>query len=84
MDIYLPIANLSVNALVTELPYSIKPKYDPFKDLKPLVDLGGGGLVFVGNASLRQCRPERLRCPLLTGAGHTHDTHGRPRVRALR
>ena len=43
---------LSVNALVTELPYSIKPKYDPFKDLKPLVELAGGGLVLVGNASL--------------------------------
>ena len=43
---------LSVNALVTELPYSIKPKYDPFKDLKPLVELAGSGLVLVGNASL--------------------------------
>jgi len=43
---------LSVNALVTELPYSIKPKYDPFKDLLPLVELAGSGLVLVGNASL--------------------------------
>ena len=43
---------LSVNALVTELPYSFKPKYDPFKDLKPLVELAGSGLVLVGNASL--------------------------------
>ena len=43
---------LSINALVTELPYSIKPKYDPFKDLKPLVELAGSGLVLVGNASL--------------------------------
>jgi len=43
---------LSVNALVTELPYSIKPKYDPFKDLKPLVELAGSGLVLVGNAAL--------------------------------
>lgn len=43
---------LSVNALVTELPYTLKPKYDPFKDLKPLVELAGSGLVLVGNASL--------------------------------
>ena len=43
---------LSVNALVTELPYSFKPKYDPFKELKPLVELAGSGLVLVGNASL--------------------------------
>jgi tripartite-type tricarboxylate transporter receptor subunit TctC len=43
---------LAVNATVTEIPHVIKVRYDPFKDLKPLVDLGGGGLVFVGNASL--------------------------------
>ena len=43
---------LSVNGLVTEIPYSVKPKYDPFKDLKPLVELAGSGLVLVGNAAL--------------------------------
>jgi tripartite-type tricarboxylate transporter receptor subunit TctC len=43
---------LAVNATVTEIPHVIKVRYDPFKDLKPLVDLGGGGLVFVGNPSL--------------------------------
>lgn len=43
---------LSVNGLVTEIPHSLKPKYDPFKDLKPLVELAGGGLVLIGNASL--------------------------------
>lgn len=43
---------LAVNATVTEIPHVIKVRYDPFKDLKPLVDLGGGGLIFVGNASL--------------------------------
>lgn len=40
------------SAAVTEIPHVIKVRYDPFKDLKPLVDLGGGGLVLVGNASL--------------------------------
>lgn len=43
---------LSVNGLVTELPHSLKPKYDPFKDIKPLAELTGGGLVLVGNAAL--------------------------------
>lgn len=43
---------LAVNATVTEIPHVIKVRYDPFKDLRPLVDLGGGGLLFVGNASL--------------------------------
>lgn len=40
------------SAAVTEIPHVIKVRYDPFKDLKPLVDLGGGGLVLVGHASL--------------------------------
>ena len=43
---------LAVNSTVTEIPHVIKVRYDPFKDLKPLVDLGGAGLVFVGNTSL--------------------------------
>jgi len=43
---------LSVNGLMTELPHSLKPKYDPLKDFKPLVELAGSGLVLVGNASL--------------------------------
>lgn len=40
------------SAAVTEIPHVIKVRYDPFKDLKPLVNLGGGGLVLVGHASL--------------------------------
>jgi tripartite-type tricarboxylate transporter receptor subunit TctC len=43
---------LAVNATVTEIPHVIKVRYDPFKDIKPLVDLGGSGLVFIGNASM--------------------------------
>ena len=43
---------LSVNALVTELPYSIKPKYDPFKDLVPLVEIVNSPLVLIANAAL--------------------------------
>lgn len=43
---------LSVNGLVTEIPYTLKPKYDPFKDVKPLVEIAGSGLVLVGNAEL--------------------------------
>lgn len=40
------------SSLVTEVPYSIKPKYDPFKDITPLVELASTGLVLVANASL--------------------------------
>lgn len=43
---------LSVNGLFTEIPHSLKPKYDPLKDVKPLVEVAGSGLVLVGNAAL--------------------------------
>ncbi|MBP0630846.1 MULTISPECIES: tripartite tricarboxylate transporter substrate binding protein [unclassified Cupriavidus] len=43
---------VAVNSLVTEIPHSIKPKYDLFKAIKPLAELGGGGLVLVGDARL--------------------------------
>lgn len=43
---------VSVSSLVTELPYTFKPRYDPFKDLKPLVELGSGGLVLVSAVDL--------------------------------
>jgi tripartite-type tricarboxylate transporter receptor subunit TctC len=43
---------VAVNSQVTEIPHVLKVRYDPFKDLRPLVDLGGTGLVFVGTPSL--------------------------------
>lgn len=43
---------LSVNGLFSEIPHSLKPKYDPLKDVKPLVEIAGSGLVLVGNPSL--------------------------------
>ncbi|MBL8326609.1 MAG: tripartite tricarboxylate transporter substrate binding protein [Rubrivivax sp.] len=43
---------LSVNGLFTEIPHTLKPKYDPLKDVKPLVEVAGSGLVLVGNAAL--------------------------------
>lgn len=43
---------LSVNGLFSEVPHSLKPKYDPLKDVKPLVELASSGLVLVGNAAL--------------------------------
>ena len=43
---------LSVNSLVTEIPFTIKPKYDPHKDIKPLVKLSNGGLVLVSSSNL--------------------------------
>lgn len=43
---------LSISSLVSELPYTFKPKYDPFTAVKPLVDVGGFGPLLVGNANL--------------------------------
>jgi tripartite-type tricarboxylate transporter receptor subunit TctC len=43
---------VSVSALVSEVPHLVKPRYDPFNDVKPLVELGRSGLVLVGNPSL--------------------------------
>ena len=40
------------SSLVTEVPYTIKPRYDPFKDLVPVAELASIGLVLVANASL--------------------------------
>lgn len=43
---------VAINSAVTELPYSMKLRFDPFKDLKPLVRLSNGGLVLVSSAEL--------------------------------
>jgi tripartite-type tricarboxylate transporter receptor subunit TctC len=40
---------VSPNSIVTELPYTIHPRYDPFQDLVPLVELASIGLVLVAN-----------------------------------
>jgi tripartite-type tricarboxylate transporter receptor subunit TctC len=62
---------LSPNSIVTELPYTIHPHYDPFGDLVPLAELASIGLVLVANArvpvqtvpdmvSYVKARPEQL------------------------
>ncbi len=43
---------LAVNGFFSEAPHSVKLNFDPLKDAKPLVELGGGGLVLVVNATL--------------------------------
>lgn len=43
---------LAVNGFFSEAPHSIKLSFDPMKDTKPLVEIGGGGLVLVGNPAL--------------------------------
>lgn len=43
---------LSVNGLFSEVPHTLKPKYDPLKDVKPLVEIAGSGLVLIGNPAL--------------------------------
>lgn len=43
---------LAVNSLVSEIPFTIKPKYDPFKDLVPLVEIVNSPLVLIANPAL--------------------------------
>jgi tripartite-type tricarboxylate transporter receptor subunit TctC len=43
---------LSPNSLVTEVPYTLKPRYDPFADLVPLAEVASSGLVLVAHAGL--------------------------------
>jgi tripartite-type tricarboxylate transporter receptor subunit TctC len=40
------------SSLVTEVPYTIKPRYDPFKDIVPVAELASIGLVLVANPAL--------------------------------
>jgi tripartite-type tricarboxylate transporter receptor subunit TctC len=40
---------IHISGGVTEIPHVIKTPYDPFKDLKPLVELGRSGLVLVAH-----------------------------------
>jgi len=43
---------MAVNSLVSEIPYTIKPKYDPFKDLVPLVEIVNSPLVLIASPAL--------------------------------
>lgn len=43
---------VSASSLVSEIPHLAKPRYDPFKDIKPLAELARSGLVLVGNPSV--------------------------------
>ena len=43
---------IAPNGLVSEIPHIVKPRFDPFKDVKPLAELSRSGLVMVGNAAL--------------------------------
>lgn len=40
------------SSLVTEVPYTIRPRYDPFQDLVPVAELASIGMVLVANANL--------------------------------
>jgi tripartite-type tricarboxylate transporter receptor subunit TctC len=42
---------LAVNGFFSEAPHSVKLSFDPLKDARPLVELGGGGPVLVVNAA---------------------------------
>jgi len=42
----------AINGMFSEVPHSIKLPFDPLKDVKPLVEIGGNGLVLVGAPTL--------------------------------
>lgn len=41
-----------ISGIVSEIPHLAKPRYDPFKDIKPIAQLTRSGLVFVGAPQL--------------------------------
>ncbi len=41
-----------ISGIASEIPYLAKPRYDPFKDIKPIAELTRSGLVFVGAPNL--------------------------------
>ena len=41
-----------LNGAVSEIPHLAKPRFDPLKDIKPLVELARSGLLFVGGPQL--------------------------------
>lgn len=49
---------MAVNGFFSEAPHTVKTKFDGLKETKPLLEIGGGGLVLVGNASLS---PKNMR-----------------------
>lgn len=43
---------MAVNGFFSEAPHTVKMKFDPLKEAQPLLEIGGGGLVLVGDPSL--------------------------------
>lgn len=43
---------VQLNGIVTEVPHVIKLRFDPVKDLRPLVELCGSGLLFLAHPSV--------------------------------
>ena len=41
-----------ISGIVSEIPHLAKPRYDPFKEIKPIAQLTRSGLVFVGAPAL--------------------------------
>ena len=42
-----------LNGVVSEIPHLTKPRFDPFKDIKPIAELARSGLLFVGGPQLQ-------------------------------
>jgi len=44
---------VTLNGAVSEVPHMLKPRFDPFKDIKPIAELARTGLLFVGGPQLQ-------------------------------
>ena len=44
---------VTLNGVVSEIPHLSKPRFDPFKDIKPIAQLARTGLLFVGGPQLQ-------------------------------
>ena len=51
---------VGVSSLVSEVPHIVKLKFDMAKELRPLAELGRGGLVLVGNTTLPAANTKEL------------------------
>jgi len=60
---------MAVNGFFSEAPHTVKLSFDPLKDAKPLVEIGGGGLVLVGDAALPAGNMRELVSWLRTNKG---------------
>lgn len=62
---------MAVNGFFSEAPYTVKLNFDPLKVASPLVEIGGGGLVLVGNPALPAKNYRELMSWIRANKGNT-------------